>query len=49
VRVLTTLHERRRFDALLEAQHFLGPRFPAGNRLYQVITQEKGGDYVLRV
>jgi hypothetical protein len=30
VRVLTDLTERQRFDTLLEAEHFLGPRFPAG-------------------
>ena len=40
VRVLTDLNERQRFDALLEAEHFLGPRFPAGDRLYQVAEQD---------
>jgi hypothetical protein len=40
VRVLTDLAERHRFDTLLEAQHFLGPRFPAGDRLYQVAEQD---------
>jgi hypothetical protein len=40
VRVLTDLPERQRFDALLEAEHFLGPRFPAGDRLYQVAEQD---------
>jgi hypothetical protein len=40
VRALTDLPERQRFDALLEAQHFLGPRFPAGDRLYQVAEQD---------
>jgi hypothetical protein len=39
VRVLTDPTERQRFDALLEAEHFLGPRFPAGDRLYQVAEQ----------
>ncbi len=34
VRVLTDLTERQRFDALLDAEHFLGPRFPAGDSLY---------------
>jgi len=32
VRVLTGPTERQRFAALLEAEHFLGPRFPAGDR-----------------
>jgi hypothetical protein len=40
VRVLTNLTERQRFDALLETEHFLGPRFPAGDRLYQVAEQD---------
>jgi hypothetical protein len=40
VRVLTDLTERQRFDALLAAEHFLGPRFPAGDRLYQVAEQD---------
>ena len=40
VGVLTTLSERQRFDALLDAEHFLGPRFPAGDRLYQVAEQD---------
>jgi hypothetical protein len=40
VRVLTDLTERQRFDARLEAEHFLGPRFPAGDRLYQVAEQD---------
>jgi hypothetical protein len=40
VRVLTDSTERQRFDALLEAEHFLGPRFPAGDRLYQVAEQD---------
>src|SRR5512136_2523608 len=40
VRVLTDLTERQRFDALLEAEHFLGPRFPVGDRLYQVVEQD---------
>jgi hypothetical protein len=40
VRVLTDLTERQRFDAVLEAEHFLGPRFPAGDRLYQVAEQD---------
>jgi len=40
VRVLTDLTERQQFDALLEAEHFLGPRFPAGDRLYQVAEQD---------
>jgi hypothetical protein len=40
VRVLTEPTERHRFDALLEAEHFLGPRFPAGDRLYQVAEQD---------
>ncbi|HWT77629.1 MAG TPA: ISAs1 family transposase [Candidatus Methylomirabilis sp.] len=40
VRVLTDLTERQRFDALLDAEHFLGPRFPAGDRLYQVAEQD---------
>jgi hypothetical protein len=40
VRALTDLTQRQRFDALLEAQHFLGPRFPAGDRLYQVAEQD---------
>ena len=39
-RVLTALTERQRFDALLEAQHFLGPRFPVGDHLYQVAEQD---------
>jgi len=40
VRVLTELADRQRFDALLDAEHFLGPRFPAGDRLYQVAEQD---------
>ena len=40
VRVLTDLTERQQFDAFLEAEHFLGPRFPAGDRLYQVAEQD---------
>ena len=40
VRVLTDATEHQRFDALLEAEHFLGPRFPAGDRLYQVAEQD---------
>ncbi len=40
VRVLTDPTERQRFDARLEAEHFLGPRFPAGDRLYQVVEQD---------
>ena len=40
VRALTDPTERQRFDALLEAEHFLGPRFPAGDRLYQVAEQD---------
>ena len=40
VRVLTGPSERQRFDAVLEAEHFLGPRFPAGDRLYQVAEQD---------
>ena len=40
VRVLTSLSDRQRFDALLDAEHFLGPRFPAGDRLYQVAEQD---------
>ena len=40
VRVLTNSTERQRFDALLEAEHFLGPRFPVGDRLYQVAEQD---------
>jgi hypothetical protein len=40
VRALTDAPERQRFDALLEAEHFLGPRFPAGDRLYQVAEQD---------
>jgi hypothetical protein len=40
VRVLTDASERQRFDALLEAEHFLGLRFPAGDRLYQVAEQD---------
>src|SRR3974390_1464464 len=40
VRELTDLTERQRFDALLDAEHFLGPRFPAGDRLYQVAEQD---------
>ena len=40
VRLLTDATERPRFDALLEAEHFLGPRFPAGDRLYQVAEQD---------
>ena len=40
VRVLTDPTERQRFDALLETGHFLGPRFPAGDRLYQVAEQD---------
>ena len=40
MRVLTDLTDRQRFDALLEAEHFLGPRFPAGDRLYQVAEQD---------
>ena len=40
VRVLTHLEERQRFDALLETEHFLGPRFPAGDRLYRVAEQD---------
>jgi hypothetical protein len=44
VRVLTHSTERQRFDALLEAEHFLGPRFPAGDRLYQVAGQD--GEWV---
>ncbi len=39
-RVLTTPAERQRFDELLQAEHFLGPRFPAGDRLYQVVEQD---------
>lgn len=39
VRVLPDLTERQRFDGLLEAEHSLGPRFPAGDRLYQVAEQ----------
>ena len=39
MRVLTDATERQRFDALLETEHFLGPRFPAGDRLYQVAEQ----------
>jgi hypothetical protein len=38
--VHTDLTERQRFDALLEAEHFLGPCFPAGDRLYQVAEQD---------
>ena len=44
VRVLTELTERQHFDARLEAEHFLGPRFPAGDRLYQVA--EPDGQWV---
>jgi hypothetical protein len=40
LRALTDATERQRFDALLEAEHFLGPRFPAGDRLYQVAEQD---------
>ena len=40
VRVLTHPTDRTRFDALLDAEHFLGPRFPAGDRLYQVAEQD---------
>lgn len=40
VRVLTKARERARFDALLEAEHDLGPRFPAGDRLYQVVEED---------
>ena len=40
VRVLTDLTERQRFNGLLEAEHFLGSRFPAGDRLYQVAEQD---------
>lgn len=40
VRALTAPAEHQRFDALLEAEHFLGPRFPAGDRLYQVAEQD---------
>src|SRR3989337_2179685 len=40
VRVLTDSADRQRFDTLLEAEHFLGPRFPAGDRLYQVAEQD---------
>lgn len=40
VRVLTDPTDRLRFDAFLEAEHFLGPRFPAGDRLYQVAEQD---------
>jgi len=40
VRVLTELTERQHFDAFLEAEHFLGPRFPAGDRLYPVAEQD---------
>ena len=40
VRVLTDPTERQRFTALLEAEHFLGSRFPAGDRLYQVAEQD---------
>jgi hypothetical protein len=38
--VLTDLSKRQQSDALLEAEHFLGPRFPAGDRLYQVAEQD---------
>jgi hypothetical protein len=40
VRVLTNAADRQRFDALLDAEHCLGPRFPAGDRLYQVAEQD---------
>jgi hypothetical protein len=40
VRVLTDLTERQQFEALLETEHFLGSRFPAGDRLYQVAEQD---------
>jgi hypothetical protein len=40
VRALTDATERQRFDTLLAAEHFLGPRFPAGDRLYQVAAQD---------
>ena len=40
MRVLTDLTERQQFDALLETEHVLGPRFPAGDRLYQVAEQD---------
>jgi hypothetical protein len=39
VRGLTDFTERQLFDALLGAEHFLGPGFPAGDRLYQVAEQ----------
>ena len=40
VRGLTDPAERQRFDALLAAEHGLGPRFPAGDRLYQLAEQD---------
>lgn len=44
MRALTDRNERQRFDALLAGEHFLGPRFPAGDRLYQVA--ERDGQWV---
>jgi hypothetical protein len=44
VRVLTEMTERQHFDAFLEAEHLLGPRSPAGDRLYPVA--EQGGRWV---
>ena len=40
VRVLTDLIERQQFDAVLNTKHYLGPRFPAGDRLYQMAEQD---------
>ena len=40
MRVLTDVNERQCFDAPLEAEHFLKPRFPAGDCLYQVAKQD---------
>lgn len=40
VRVLTDLTECQRFDALQQAEHWLGHRFPAGDRLYQAAEQD---------
>ena len=40
LRGLTEASERQRFDTLLAAEHGLGPRLPAGDRLYQVAEQD---------
>jgi hypothetical protein len=40
VRVLSNLTDRQRSGPLLETEHFLGSRFPAGDRRYQVAGKD---------